>query len=103
MKESMRIIRQILKDGLPDGDVREAIPRMVRPPAGEVYMRTEAPRGELGFYLVSDGSPQPYRLRCRSGSFCNLSVLEEIGRGAMIADLIAILGSIDIVLGEIDR
>ena len=103
MKESMRIIRQILKDGLPDGDVREGVPRMVRPPAGEVYMRTEAPRGELGFYLVSDGSPQPFRLRCRSGSFCNLSVLEEIGRGAMIADLIAILGSIDIVLGEIDR
>ena len=66
-------------------------------------MRTEAPRGELSFYIVSDGSPTPYRVRCRSGSFCNLSVIPELARGAMIADLILILGSIDIVLGEVDR
>jgi NADH-quinone oxidoreductase subunit D len=103
MKQASRIIRQIIKDGIPEGDVRADVPRLVRPPKGEVYMRTEAPRGELSFYIVSDGSPTPYRVRCRSGSFCNLSVIPELARGAMIADLVLILGSIDIVLGEVDR
>ncbi len=103
MKQSARIIRQIIRDGLPEGDVRADVPRLVRPPKGEVYMRTEAPRGELAFYVVSDGSPTPYRVRARSGSYCNLSVIGDLARGAMIADLILILGSIDIVLGEVDR
>jgi len=103
MKQSARIIRQILDDGIPEGDVREDVPRLVRPPAGEVYMRTEAPRGEMSFYIVSDGSPQPLRVRARSSCFCNLSVLQEIARGSMVADLILIMGSIDFVLGEIDR
>jgi NADH-quinone oxidoreductase subunit D len=103
MKQSARIIRQIIRDGLPEGDVRADVPRLVRPPKGEVYLRTEAPRGELAFYVVSDGSPTPYRVRARSGSYCNLSVIGDLARGAMIADLILILGSIDIVLGEVDR
>ncbi len=103
MKQSVRIIRQILKDGIPEGDVQADIPRLVRPPAGEVYFRSEAPRGELAFYIVSDGSPQPARVRARSGSFCNVSCLQEIGRGAMVADLVLIFGSLDVVLGEIDR
>jgi len=103
MKQSTRIIRQILADGLPDGDVREDVPRLVRPPEGEVYVRNEAPRGEVAFYIVSDGSPTPYRVRARAGSYCNLSCIREIARGGMIADLIIILGSIDIVLGEVDR
>ena len=103
MKQSARIIRQILNDGIPEGDVKADVPRLVRPPKGEVYSRSEAPRGELAFYVVSDGSPIPYRVRARSGSFCNLSVLQEIARGSMVADLVLILGSLDIVLGEIDR
>lgn len=103
MKQSERILRQIIKDGIPEGDVREGVPKMVRPPKGEVYMRTEAPRGELAFYIISDGTAQPFRVRARSGAFCNLSVIQEISRGAMIADLVAIFGSLDVVLGELDR
>ncbi len=102
MEQSIKIIEQAL-DQLPDGDVQSAIPKRIRPNAGEIYVRTEAPRGELGFYIVSDGSAAPYRVKGRSSSFVNLSVLPEITRGYMVADLIAILGSIDIVLGEIDR
>jgi NADH-quinone oxidoreductase subunit D len=102
MEESVKIVRQAL-DELPKGDVKEAIPKNVRVPAGEIYVRTETPRGELGYYLKSDGGKGPYRLKVRSPCFCNLSVIGEIGRGAMVADLIAIIGSIDIVLGEIDR
>jgi NADH-quinone oxidoreductase subunit D len=102
MEQSMRIIRQAL-DQLPEGDVRSALPRTVRPKEGEVYVRTESPRGELGYYLVSDGSTKPYRLKCRSPAFCNLSTLDVVARGAMVADAVAIVGSIDIVLGEVDR
>jgi len=103
MKQSERILRQIIKDGIPDGDVREGVPKMVRPPKGEVYMRTEAPRGELAFYIISDGTAQPIRVRARSGAYCNLSVMHEISRGVMIADVVAIFGSLDVVLGELDR
>ncbi len=102
MEQSVKIIEQAIEQ-LPDGDVQSAIPKRIRPNASEIYIRTEAPRGELGFYIVSDGSGSPYRVKGRSSSFVNLSVLPEITRGYMIADLVAILGSIDIVLGEIDR
>jgi len=102
MEQSMRIIRQAL-DQLPEGDVKEKIPRSVKPKAGEVYMRTESPRGELGFYLISDGSLKPFRLKCRSPAFCNLSMLDVISKGAMISDAVVVVGSIDIVLGEVDR
>jgi len=102
MKESAKIIRQALK-GLPAGDVHQALPKKIRPPKGSIYKRTESPRGDLAYYIVSDGSPIPYRLKMRSPAFTALSVLGEISQGWMMSDVIAILGSLDIVLGEIDR
>ncbi len=103
MEESLKIIEQAWEQ-IPPGDVHAAIPKKVRPPQGEVYFRTENPRGELGFYIISDGhSSSPFRVKARAPSFVNLSVLPEISRGYMIADLVAILGSVDIVLGEVDR
>lgn len=102
MEQSVRIIEQALAQ-IPEGDVQSAIPKRIRPNPGEVYARTESPRGELGFYIVSDGTATPYRIKARSPGFVNLSVINEISRGAMIADLVAIIGSIDIVLGEVDR
>ena len=103
MEESLKIIEQAWEQ-LPPGDVRSAIPKKVRPPEGEIYFRTENPRGELGFYIISDGhTSTPFRVKARAPSFVNLSVLPEISKGYMVADLIAILGSVDIVLGEVDR
>lgn len=103
MEESVKIIRQAL-DQLPEeGDVHAAVPKKIRPPEGSIYFRGENPRGELGYYIISDGSPKPYRLKMRSPAFVNLSLISEIATGWMIADIIAILGSLDIVLGEIDR
>jgi NADH-quinone oxidoreductase subunit D len=103
MEESLKIIEQAWEQ-LPPGDVHSAIPRKVRPPEGEIYFRAENPRGELGYYIISDGhSSSPFRVKARAPSFVNLSVLPEISKGYMIADLVAILGSVDIVLGEVDR
>jgi NADH-quinone oxidoreductase subunit D len=72
-------------------------------PPGEVYLETECPKGQMGFYLVGDGSSIPWRARARSSSFCNLSITSELCRGCLIADIPAIIGSLDIVMGEIDR
>lgn len=103
MIESLKIIEQAL-DQMPDeGDVQEAVPRRVRPKEGEVYVRTETPRGELGYYIVSDNSSGPYRVKARTPSFVNLSILPAISKGALVSDLVAIVGSIDIVLGGVDR
>ncbi|MDZ7717636.1 MAG: NADH-quinone oxidoreductase subunit D [Balneolaceae bacterium] len=103
MEQSLRIIEQAL-DGLPEeGDVTEAVPKRVRLKEGELYMRTETPRGELGYYIISDKSGGPFRVKARAPSFVHLSVLPAISKGALIADLVAIVGSIDIVLGEVDR
>ncbi|MFI5251070.1 MAG: NADH-quinone oxidoreductase subunit D [Bacteroidota bacterium] len=102
MEQSLNIIEQAL-DQIPEGDVAAAIPKRIRPNPGEAYVRTESARGEIGFYIVSDGSGSPYRVKGRSPAFVNLSVVPEISRGYMIADIIAIVGSVDIVLGEIDR
>jgi NADH-quinone oxidoreductase subunit D len=77
--------------------------RGFRPPAGEAYARIEAPKGELGFYLISDGGANPYRYRVRPPSFINLTILEDMCLGHTVADVMVILGSIDIVLGEVDR
>ena len=77
--------------------------KKIRPPKGSVYARTETPRGDLGYYIGSDGSPIPYRVKMRSPAFTALSVLDEIGAGWLLSDVLAILGSLDIVLGEIDR
>jgi NADH-quinone oxidoreductase subunit D len=104
MRESLAILRQAL-DRLPDGPVIDpkAKLRGFRPKPGESYGRIEAPKGELGFYVISDGSPQPYRYRVRAPSFINLTVLEDMCLGHYLADVVVILGSIDIVLGEVDR
>jgi len=102
IKQSARIVAQALM-GLPPGEYKGKVPRVLKPPKGDVYAAIEAPRGELGMYIVSDGSNKPWRVHCRSSCLINLSVLNEIARGNAIADLIAILGSIDIVLGETDR
>jgi NADH-quinone oxidoreductase subunit D len=103
MEQSVRLIRQAL-DRLPEGDVQEKVPKRIKPPKGEVYARSETPRGELGYYIVSDGAAvNPYRVKVKSPCFTALSILPEIGRGVLIADVIALIGSIDIVLGEIDR
>lgn len=102
MEQSLRIIEQAL-DKIPEGNVQAAIPKRIRPPVGEVYVRSEAPRGELGYYIISDGSQNPFRVKGRAPTFVNLSLLPEISRGYLIADMIAIIGSIDIVLGDTDR
>jgi NADH-quinone oxidoreductase subunit D len=102
VKESCKIIRQAVARLTP-GEVHESIPKKIKPPAGEIYMRTECPRGELGYYIVSDGSAKPYRVKVKSPCFTIMSAFREMSRGAMISDIIALIGSIDIVLGEIDR
>ncbi len=100
--ESLKIIEQAL-GALPEGNPTVSPARPIRPAAGEVYLRTESPRGELGFYIVSDGSAYPYRLKIRTPSFSNLAVLRELIKGVKMADVVSILGSLDIVMGEIDR
>ena len=102
MEQSVNIIEQAV-DKLPAGDVASAIPKRIRPDAGDVYVRTETPKGELGYYIVSDGTATPFRVKVKSPCFVNLSALPAMCRGAMIADIVAVLGSIDIVLGEVDR
>ncbi len=103
MRQSVRITRQAIEKMPAEGDVREAVPKRVKPKPGEAYGRTEAPRGELGFYVVSDGSLIPYRVKGRSPCFVAMSLFHELAKGEMIADMVAIIGSLDIVLGEIDR
>jgi NADH-quinone oxidoreductase subunit D len=102
MKQSLRIIRQAVHD-LPGGSHKTDVPLALRPPAGEAYSRVESPKGELGFYVVSDGGPAPYRWHVRAPSLINLSVLREMTVGQTIADAIVTLGSIDINVGELDR
>ena len=127
MRESLKIVQQAM-DGLPEGPVKANAPHIVmperesmktsiealiyhfkivtegfHPPAGEVYQSIESPRGELGFYMVSDGSPRPFRCHVRAPSFANLQALPKMIEGRLIADVVACIGSIDVVLGEIDR
>ena len=104
MRESFGILDQALKD-IPGGPVMDpkAKIRGFRPKPGEAYGRIEAPKGELGFYLISDGTPNPYRYRIRPPSLINLTVLEDMCLGANVADVVLIFGSVDIVLGEVDR
>lgn len=102
MEQSLNIIEQAA-DKLPAGDVQSALPKRIRPDASEVYVRTETPKGELGYYVVADGTTSPFRVKVRPPCFVNLSILPAMVRGSMIADVVAILGSIDIVLGEVDR
>ena len=104
MRESLKILQKALAD-IPEGPVMDpkAKIRGFRPKPGESYGRIEAPKGELGFYVISDGSPNPYRYHVRAPSFINLTILEDMCIGHTVADVVVILGSVDIVLGEVDR
>ena len=102
MRQSLRIIRQAVAN-LPEGPIMAKVPKVIKPAVGEVYVSIEAPKGELGYYIVSDGTNQPYRVRVRPPSFINLQSLDRMAKGSLIADIVAIIGTIDIVLGEVDR
>jgi NADH-quinone oxidoreductase subunit D len=104
MRESLKILNQAIRD-LPSGPIVDPNTKIrgFRPKAGEAYGRIESPKGELGFFLISDGSPNPYRYRVRPPSLINLTILEDMCLGQNVADIVVILGSVDIVLGEVDR
>src|SRR5262249_33151349 len=99
---SVRILRQCI-DKLEPGEIRGKVPRVIKPPAEETYASIESPKGELGFYCVSNGSNRPYRMHVRPPSFINLQSLPRLAKGHLISDLVALIGTIDIVLGEVDR
>ena len=104
LRESLTILHQAM-DQLPEGPIQnpKVKIRAFKPPVGEAYGRIEAPKGELGFYLISDGTGNPYRYRVRPPSLINLTTLEDMCLGHTVADVMVILGSIDIVMGEVDR
>lgn len=102
MRQSNRILEQAL-DLIPEGEIRAKLPKVLKPPKGEAYARVEGPKGEIGFYLISDGTVNPYRYNVRPPSFINLTCLGQIAVGHKLADAVVILGSFDIVMGEVDR
>jgi NADH-quinone oxidoreductase subunit D len=102
MRQSVRIIRQCV-ERLAPGPIFGKVGKVIKPPVGEVYHSIESPKGELGYYVVSDGTINPYRVRVRPPSLINLQALDKMAHGHLIADIVAIIGTIDIVLGEVDR
>ncbi|MBU0506704.1 NADH-quinone oxidoreductase subunit D, partial [bacterium] len=105
MRESLHILRQCFRklQGLPTGEIQTMIPRVIKPPKGDVLVRIESARGDMAYWLVSDGTAKPYRLHCRTGSFTAMGVIEKISQGLMLGDLVALIGSLDIVAPEVDR
>jgi len=102
MRQSVRIVQQGV-DKIPDGPIRAKVGKIINPAVGDLYHSIEAPKGELGYYVVSDASTQPYRVRVRPPSYINLQALKQMCVGHMVADVVAVIGTLDIVLGEIDR
>ena len=102
IRQSCRIIEQAV-EGIPSGPLQAKVPKVIKVPEGETYVRAENPKGEMGYYLVSDGGGGPYRLKIRSASFSNISILPWVLEGVLIPDIIAIMGSLDFVLGDVDR
>lgn len=102
MRQARRILEQALRD-IPEGPIMGKVPRVFRPPKGYAYARSEGPKGEMGFYIESEGKTEPYRFHIRAPSFINLGVLSQLVLGHKVADAVVILGSIDIVMGEVDR
>lgn len=102
MRQSRRIVLQAV-DSIPEGPILARVGKVIKPPPGEVYHSIEAPKGELGYYIVSDATTTPYRLRIRPPSFINLEAFDRMIRGHLVADVVAIIGTLDIVLGEVDR
>jgi NADH-quinone oxidoreductase subunit D len=102
IRESIKIIQQAI-DTVPSGDLQAKVPKVIKVPKGETYVRAENPKGEMGYYLVSDGGQGPYRLKIRSASFSNISILPWILEGILVPDIIAVMGSLDFVLGDVDR
>ncbi len=102
IRESVKILRQCFRQ-IPDGPVIAKVPRKLRPPAGDVYVRVESARGDMGWYAVSDGTEYPYRCKVRTGSFAAMGIIEKISPGLMLADLVTVIASLDIVAPEVDR
>ncbi|MCZ6736521.1 MAG: NADH-quinone oxidoreductase subunit D 1 [Actinobacteria bacterium] len=103
IRESTKIIQQAIDGIPPSGPLQAKVPKLIKVPQGETYVRAENPKGEMGYYLVSDGGTGPYRLKIRSASFSNISILSWILEGVLVPDIIAIMGSLDFVLGDVDR
>src|SRR6266496_3133062 len=102
MKQSSQIVRQAL-DSIPDGEFMAKVPRKIKPEAGEAFSRVESARGEMAYYVVSDGTDKAYRVRARTGSYMAMGIIEDISPGLMVADLVALIASLDVVAPEIDR
>jgi NADH-quinone oxidoreductase subunit D len=102
MRESAKIILQAIDD-MPSGPIQTKVPKVIKVPKGQTYVRAENPKGEMGYYIISDGGLGPYRLKIRTASFSNISILPIMLEGALLPDLIAIMGSLDFVLGDVDR